>query len=57
LPQRAQPQRVELDEARGVAVIAGDRTFLEGDEVLIVSEYLLSRPRGSALVAIEFGDV
>jgi hypothetical protein len=31
-----EPQRVELDEAGGVAVIVGDGAFLEGDEVLIV---------------------
>src|ERR1700694_4435808 len=34
--ERAQPQGVELDEARGIAMIVGDRAFLEGDEVLIV---------------------
>ncbi len=36
LAERAQPQRVELDEAGGVAVVVGDSTFLEGDEVLVV---------------------
>ena len=42
--QRAQPQGVELDEARGATMIVGDRTFLEGDEILIVQRILLSRP-------------
>src|SRR3982075_722854 len=36
LAERAQPQRVELDEARSVAVIIGHSTFLEGHQVLIV---------------------
>ena len=36
LRQGAQPQRVELDEARGVAVVVGDGALLEGDEVLVV---------------------
>jgi hypothetical protein len=36
LAERAQPERIELDEARGVAVIVGDGAFLESDEVLIV---------------------
>src|SRR5260221_1381612 len=40
LAERAQPQGVELDEAGGVAVIVGDRAFLEGDEVLIVQRVL-----------------
>src|SRR6266851_10005888 len=40
LAERAQPQGVELDEARGVAMIVGDRAFLEGDEVLIVQRVL-----------------
>src|SRR5829696_5456037 len=34
--ERPQPQRVELDEAGGVAVIIGDGPLLEGDEVLAV---------------------
>src|SRR4051812_18193802 len=36
LAERAQPQRVELDEARGVAVVVGDGAFLESDQILIV---------------------
>jgi hypothetical protein len=36
LSQRAQAQRVEADEAGGVAVVVGDFAFLEGDEVLVV---------------------
>ena len=36
LAEGAQAQRIELDEARGIAVIIGDRAFLEGDEILIV---------------------
>src|SRR5579863_4664 len=36
LAEGAQAQRVELDEARGIAMIVGDRAFLEGDEILIV---------------------
>ncbi len=34
--ERAQPQRVELDETRGIAMVVGASTFLEGHEVLIV---------------------
>src|SRR5713226_5985799 len=33
LPQRAQSERVEPDEAGGVAMVVGDSAFLEGDEV------------------------
>src|ERR1700754_3283673 len=40
LAERAQPQCVKLDEARGVAVIVGDCAFLEGDEILIVERVL-----------------
>src|ERR1700726_3064411 len=36
LAERAQPQRVEFDKTRRVAVIVGDGAFLEGDEILIV---------------------
>src|SRR6185437_6677846 len=36
LAEGAQAQRVELDEARRIAMIVGDRAFLEGDEILIV---------------------
>ncbi len=43
LPQRAQAQGIEADEALGIAVIVGDRAFLEGDEVLIV-ERILATP-------------
>ena len=36
LGERAQAQRVELDEARRVVLVVGDGAFLEGDEVLVV---------------------
>src|SRR2546423_2261898 len=36
LPQCPQPQRVEPDESRRVAVVVGDGALLEGDQVLIV---------------------
>ena len=38
LAERAQPQRVELDEAFGVAMVVGDRAFLEGDQLLVQFE-------------------
>src|SRR5882762_8418114 len=44
LAERAQPQGVELDEARGVAMIVGHGTFLEGDEVLIVQRIFALAP-------------
>src|ERR1700720_4478218 len=34
--QRPQPQGVELDEPRSVAMVIGDCAFLEGHEILIV---------------------
>src|SRR5215475_11155575 len=51
-PKRAQAQRVEADEAGGVAVVVGDRALLEGDQVLVV-ERVRARPPdhpGAALV-------
>src|SRR5262249_28224746 len=36
LAQGAQPQRVEPDEAGGVAVVVGDGAFLERDEILVI---------------------
>src|SRR6266566_937783 len=36
LPQCAQPQRVEADEARRVAVVVGDGAFLERHQVLVI---------------------
>src|SRR5262245_55807697 len=36
LRERAQPQRVQADEARGVAVVVGDLAFFERDKILVV---------------------
>src|SRR4051794_38672145 len=36
LAEGTHPQRIELDEARRIAVVVGDRAFLEGDEFLVV---------------------
>src|SRR5581483_738465 len=44
LPKRAQTQGVEPDEAGRVAVVVGDRAFLEGDKVLIVERILALAP-------------
>src|SRR5919106_236281 len=55
LRERAQPQRVELDETSRVAVIIGDRAFLEGDELLVVERIAALTPDhdGTALVELE----
>src|SRR5262249_45152573 len=55
LPERAQPQRVEPDEAGGVALVVGNRTFLEGDEILIVERIRALAPdhADASLVELE----
>src|SRR6266850_1288214 len=54
LAERAQPQGVELDEARGVTMIVGDRAFLEGDEILIVQRILALAPDHDDVALVEF---
>src|SRR5215831_9618116 len=44
LGERAQPQRIELDEALRVAVIVGDSTFFERHQVLIVERIFALPP-------------
>ena len=44
LAERAQPQRVELDEARGIAVIVATAPSSKVTRSWSYSEYLLSRP-------------
>ena len=55
LGQRTQAQRIELDEACGVAVVVGDGSFLEGDEILVVERMRAVAPDhvDSALVELE----
>src|ERR1700733_6669397 len=55
LPERPQPQRVEADEAFGVALVVGDLAVLEGDEVLIVERIfaLAADHAGIALVELQ----
>src|ERR1043166_9921886 len=52
LRQGAQAERVEADEAFRVVLVVGDRTLLEGDEVLVVERIfaLAADHRGIALV-------
>src|SRR3546814_20956551 len=49
-----QPQRVEADEAGGVALVVAARPFLEGDEILVIERQwtLPADPRGVALVQL-----
>src|SRR5439155_6266046 len=55
LPQCPQPQRVEPDEARCVAVVVGNGALLEGDEVLVIERIgtLAADYRDAALVELE----
>src|SRR3954469_9836495 len=55
LAKRAQPQRIETDEACGIAMVVGDRAFFEGDEILIVERIgaLAADHRNAALVELE----
>src|SRR4030088_3453336 len=53
LAERAQPQGVEPDEARGVTMIVGDRTFLEGDEILIVQRIPALAPDHDDVALVE----
>src|SRR6476469_9211386 len=55
LTQRPQAQRIELDEARRVAMVVGDCTLLEGDEIPVVERVSALAPdhRGRALVELE----
>jgi hypothetical protein len=55
LPERAQAQRVEADEALRVAVVVGDRAFLEGREVLVVERVSLSHPTIDIALAQQIG--
>jgi thioredoxin 1 len=68
LPQRAQPQRVELDKAGVVAVAVGQRTLLEvtavgksGSNMTVSHDYLASEPRRAEIdqlpgpTLLEFG--
>src|SRR3989442_12129107 len=54
LPERAQAQRVEADEAFGVALVVGG-AFLEGHEILVVERIfaLAADDRHIALVELE----
>src|SRR5258708_11279303 len=54
LAERAQPQGVEFDEARGVTVVVGDRAFLEGDEILIVQRILALAAYHDDVALVEF---
>src|SRR5664280_3110368 len=54
LAERAQPQGIELDEARGIAVIVSHRTFLEGDEILIVQRILALAADHDDISLVEF---
>src|SRR3546814_20791613 len=49
-----QPQRVEADEAGGVALVVAARPFLEGDEILVIERQrtLPADHRGVALVKL-----
>ena len=51
VPLRAdpEPERIQPDEAGGVALVVAARAFLEGDEVLVVERCGLSRPMTVAL--------
>src|SRR5262245_24295124 len=55
LRQRAQPERVEADEAGGIAMIVRNLAFLERDEVLVVERIgaLATDHRDRALVELE----
>src|SRR5207302_1031197 len=53
LSQRAQPQRVEPDEAGRVAVVVGDGAFLEGDEVLVVERIRTLAPDHADIAFVE----
>src|SRR5207253_3797 len=54
LRQRPQPQRVQPDEARRIAVVVAALPFLEGDEVLVVERKraLAANDEGIALVEL-----
>jgi hypothetical protein len=54
LAERAQAQRIELDEAGGVAVVVGNRAFLEGDEVLVVQRKFALAPDHDDIALVEF---
>jgi len=43
-----------LNEARGVTMIVGDRTFLEGDEILIVQRIFALAPDHDDVALVEF---
>src|SRR5208337_1099930 len=53
LPQRTQPQRVEADKARRVALVVSDRTLLERHQVLIVERIFALAPDDADIALVE----
>src|SRR6202012_294972 len=54
LTECAQPQRIELDEARRVALIVGHRAFLEGHEILVVERIGTFAADDAGIAFVEF---
>src|SRR5262245_52480589 len=53
LSERAQPQRIEADEAGGVALIVSCRAFFEGHQVLIVERIFALAPDHTDIALVE----